>query len=92
MVNSKDLNDEKYQKTLYCGTCRNSLLQSSKVNVNEYAEEFVFVNCDDCQAIYQKHKQQTPSFVICLCDKEPKELPLEMVEPELKLKKEKEAK
>jgi hypothetical protein len=80
----KDLS--KYQETLRCGTCRNLLTQSSKVNVNDYAEDFVFVNCDDCQKRYEEHNVLTPSFVICTCDKEPKELPLEMAGEELKLK------
>ena len=84
----KDLT--KYQDTLLCGTCRNSLLQSSKVNVNQFGDDndFVFVNCDDCQKRFEEHSQLTASFVICTCDKEPKELPLEMAGSEIKAKKE----
>mgnify|MGYP003575928300 CR=1 FL=1 len=82
----------KLQDTLKCGNCRNSLKQSSKVNITELKQDIVVVRCDDCQKLFEKYPQFTTGFAICTCDGGAKELDLEMAKNEEPAKKVEEVK
>lgn len=71
-----------FQDELKCGNCRNSLKQSSKVNVTDLKQDIVIVRCDDCQKLFEQYPQFTASFAVCTCEGGAKEIDLAMAEQE----------